>query len=140
MTLSDHAGKDKVVLLFFPAAFTSVCRDEMCQISAGLNDFQALNAAVYGVSGDTPFAQSEWAKQEHITVPLLSDYDHAVARAYDVAYDSFLPEKNLPLSGVAKRSAFVIDKDGVIQYSESSDNPGELPNFDQVKAKLGELA
>ncbi|MCH1409147.1 MAG: redoxin domain-containing protein, partial [Verrucomicrobiales bacterium] len=73
-------------------------------------------------------------------ITLLSDYEHQVAKAYDVAYDAFLPDKNLHMAGVPKRSAFIVDKDGVIQYSESSDNPGELPNFEEIKAKLGELS
>ena len=71
---------------------------------------------------------------------LASDYEHDVAKAYGVAYDAFLPDKNLEMGGVPKRSAFIVDKDGTIQYAESSDNPGELPNFDAIKAKLGELA
>jgi peroxiredoxin len=70
----------------------------------------------------------------------LSDYDHSIARAYEVAYASFLPNANLPLAGVAKRSAFVIDSNGVIQYAESSDDPKVLPNFDAIEAKLKELA
>lgn len=138
VSLSDYAGKN-VLLLFVPMAFTGVCTQELCAISNGLNDYTTLGAAVLGISGDNPFAQAEWAKKENITITLASDYDHAVARAYGIAYDAFLPEKNLGQSGVAKRSAFIVDKSGVIQYAESSDNPGQLPNFDAIKAKLAEL-
>jgi glutaredoxin-dependent peroxiredoxin len=138
--LSDNFGKKNTLLLFFPAAFTGVCTSELCTISVGLNDYEGLNAAVYGISGDSPFALDVWANKENIKVPLLSDYDHSVAAAYDVAYESFLPSASLPLHGVAKRSAFVIDRNGVIQYSESSDNPKELPNFQAVEQKLKELA
>lgn len=136
VSLSDFAGKSNVVLLFVPMAFTGVCTSELCEISGGLNEFKSLNAAVLAISGDNPFAQQAWAQKENIQLPLLSDYDHQVARAYDVAYDSFLPEKNLGQSGVSKRSAFVIDKEGVIRYSEARDNPGELPDFAAVKETL----
>jgi peroxiredoxin len=137
--LSDNFGKKNTVLLFFPMAFTGVCTTEMCDVSQGLSAYRDLNAEVYGISGDNPFAQEAWSQKEKIGVTLLSDYEHKVARDYAVAYDSFLPQKNLGMAGVAKRSAFVIDKDGVIQYAESSDDPGQLPNFDKIKGKLAEL-
>jgi peroxiredoxin len=70
---------------------------------------------------------------------LLSDYEHEVAKAYDVAYDSFLPQMNLGMGGVPKRAVFIIDRNGVIQYSESNDDARALPNFDKIKAKLAEL-
>jgi peroxiredoxin len=98
-----------------------------------------MNAAVYGISGDNPFAQEAWAQKEKITVPLLSDYEHKVTKAYDVMYDSFLPQLSLGMAGVAKRAAFIIDKNGVIQYAESNDDAKQLPNFDNIKAKLAEL-
>jgi peroxiredoxin len=137
--LSDNYGKKNTLLLFFPMAFTGTCTTEMCDISKGLNAYTDLNAAVYGISGDNPFAQEAWAKKENIRVPLLSDYEHKVAKAYGVAYDSFLPQLNLGMGGVAKRSAFIIDKNGVIQYVETSDDAKQLPNFDEIKAKLAEL-
>jgi glutaredoxin-dependent peroxiredoxin len=138
--LSDNFGKNNTLLLFVPMAFTSVCTSELCAVSDGFTTYDGLNTAVYGISGDSPFSLETWAKEAKITIPLLSDYDHSVARAYDVAYTSFLPKANLPLAGVAKRSAFVIDRDGVVQYSESSDDPKVLPNFDAIEAKLKELA
>jgi len=140
ITLADQLGDGAVVLLFFPMAFTSVCTKEFCSVSGELSDYSKLNAKVFGVSGDSPFAQQQWKEKEGIEIPLLSDYEHETAKAYDVAYDSFLPAKNLFMGGVPKRSAFVIDSDGVIQYAESSDDPGQLPDFDAIKAKLGELS
>ena len=107
-------------------------------MSQELNAYAELNADVYGISGDNPFAQEAWAKKESITVPLLSDYEHKVAKQYDVIYDSFLPP-NLGMGGVPKRSAFIVDREGVIQYAESNDDARELPNFDKIKAKLAEL-
>ena len=137
--LSENFGKKNTVLLFFPAAFTGVCTQEMCDITAGLNGYSGLNADVVAISVDTPFAQEAWAQKEKITVPLLSDYDHKVAKEYGVMYDSFLPQMNLGMGGVPKRSAFIIDKTGVIQYMESNDDARQLPDFDKIKAKLTEL-
>jgi peroxiredoxin len=137
--LSDNFGKKNTLLLFFPMAFTGTCTTEMCEVSSGLSGYSNLNAAVYGISGDNPFAQEAWAQKEKITVPLLSDYEHEVAKAYDVMYDSFLPQMNLGMGGVPKRSAFIIDENGVIQYAESNDDARQLPNFDKIKAKLMEL-
>jgi glutaredoxin-dependent peroxiredoxin len=137
--LSDNFVQTNTLLLFFPAAFTSVCTAEMCDLTEEFGTYEGLNTAVFGISGDSPFALETWANQEKIRIPLLSDYDHSVARGYGVAYDSFLPEANLPLSGVAKRSAFIVDRNGVIQYAESSDNPKQLPNFGAIQAKLKEL-
>jgi peroxiredoxin len=137
--LSDNLGKKNTLLLFFPMAFTGTCTTEMCEVSGGLSAYSGMNAAVYGISGDNPFAQEAWAQKEKITVPLLSDYEHKVAKAYDVMYDSFLPQLNLGMAGVPKRSAFVIDKNGVIQYVESNDDAKQLPNFDKIKAKLAEM-
>src|SRR5690348_5862924 len=137
--LRDNFGKKNTLLLFFPMAFTGTCTTEMCDVSSGLSAYSSLNAAVYGISGDNPFAQEAWAQKEKITVPLLSDYEHKVAKEYGVVYDSFLPQMNLGMSGVPKRSAFVVDRNGVIQYAESSDDARQLPNFEKIKAKLEEL-
>jgi glutaredoxin-dependent peroxiredoxin len=137
--LSDNFGKKNTLLLFFPMAYTGTCTTEMCNMSKELPNYSELNAAVDGISGDNPLAQEAWAQKEKITVPLLSDYEHKVAKAYDVAYDSFLPQMNLGMAGVAKRSAFIIDKNGVIQYAESNDDAKQLPNFDKIKAKLAEM-
>ncbi len=139
VTLSAETAKSSVVLLFVPMAFTGGCTKELCEISAGLTDFATLNATVLAISGDNPFAQQAWAEKENIKVTLLSDYDHSVTKAYGVAYDSFLPEKNLGQAGVSKRSAFVIDTNGIIQHAESLESPGDMPDFDAVKAKLSEL-
>jgi peroxiredoxin len=138
--LSDNFGKKNTVLLFFPMAFTGVCTTELCQASDGLDAYAESNAQVYGISGDSPFSLEIWAQKERIKVPLLSDYDHVVTKAYGVAYDSFAPDRGLPMGGVPKRSAFIVDRNGVIQYAESSDNPRQLPNFDAIQAKLKELA
>jgi peroxiredoxin len=137
--LSENFGSKNTLLLFFPMAFTGTCTREMCSVGNGLGGYANLNCAVYGISGDKPFAQEAWAQKEQIKVPLLSDYEHRVAQDYGVAYDSFLPQLNLGFSGVAKRAAFLIDRDGIIQYAEVRDDARELPNFQNIKSKLAEL-
>lgn len=131
VTLSENFGKKKTVLLFFPLAFTSVCMEEMCSVSSGIQDYADLNAAVYGISIDSPFALEKMAEVDGLKFPLLSDFNKDVATAYDVLYPDLLGFK-----GVAKRSAFVVDENGTIIYAESSDDPKQLPDFDAVKAAL----
>ena len=128
--LSDLAGK-QVVLLFFPLAYTGVCTQEMCDQTAGLDDYAKLGATVLAISVDSPFAQEAWAKANNIKVTLLSDLNKTVIKAYDVVFPM--------LAGVgdtAARSAFVIGKDGVIKYAEQTPTPKDLPNFAAVKAAL----
>jgi len=137
--LSDNFGKKSSVLLFFPMAFTGTCTQEMCNLTPELPNYDGANAVVYGISGDNPFAQDAWAQKEKIGVTLLSDYEHKVAKEYGVAYDSFLPERNLGMGGVPKRAAFIVDKNGVIQYAEVREDARELPDFDKIKIKLSEL-
>lgn len=132
--LSNNFGKKNTVLLFFPAAFTSVCTKEMCDITAGLNGYSGLNAEVIGISIDTPFAQEAWAQKEKIQIPLASDLNKEVIKKYDVVFPM--------LAGVgdtAARAAFVIDKQGMVQYSEQTPTPKDLPNFDKVKEVLRNL-
>lgn len=129
--LSDHFGKQQVVLLFFPLAYTGVCTAEMCDISNGLSGYADLGAAVYGISVDSPFTHEAWAKANKITVTLLSDLNKTVTKAYDVVFPN--------LAGVgdtSARAAFVIGKDGVIKYSEQTPTPKDLPSFEKVKAAL----
>lgn len=136
VSLSDLTSKGKVVLLFIPMAFTGVCTEQLCAASNDTDAYKDLNATVVGISGDGPFAQEAWAQKENITIPLLSDYEHKVAEAYGIAYESFLPEANLTMGGVAKRSAFVVDTDGTILYAEVQDHPKDLPDVESIKAAL----
>jgi peroxiredoxin len=129
--LSDGFGKTQTVLLFFPAAFTSVCTQEFCDTSAGLGEYAKLGAQVYGISVDSPFAQEAWAKQNHIGITLLSDLNKTVIKAYGVVFPT--------LAGIyetAARAAIVIGKDGVVKYAEQTPTPKDLPNFAAVKAAL----
>jgi len=131
VTLSENFGEKNTVLLFFPFAFTSVCMAEMCSVRDTLNSYTELNADVYGISIDSPFTLEVMAQKENISFPLLSDFNKEVAQAYDVLYEDLLG-----LRGVAKRSAFVINKEGVITYSWSSDDPKNVPDFPELRAAI----
>jgi peroxiredoxin len=139
VTLSDLIGKTNILLLFVPMAFTGGCTTEFCTISRGISEFDALDAKVLGISGDNPFALDAWAKAEGITLTLLSDYEHKVTETYGVSYKQFIPSKNLIMGGVAKRSAFVIDKAGVVRYAEVLEVPSDMPNFEGIKKCLSSL-
>ena len=134
ISLSDYRDEKNVVILFFPLAYTGVCTDEMCSVSSGLADYEALDAQVLGISVDSPFAQEAWAEKEGITIPLLSDFNKEVSAAYGSQFEDLIGFK-----GVAKRSAFVVDKSGVVRFASVSDDPTELPNFDAIKACLQAL-
>lgn len=132
--LSANFGQKNTVLLFFPLAFTSVCTQEMCDISNGLNAYGQLNADVIGISVDSPFAQEVWAQKEKIAVKLASDLNKKTAADYGV----LLPDL-LGFGATAARAAFVIDKHGVVQYSEQTATPKDLPNFQAIKETLARL-
>ncbi|HZL12661.1 MAG TPA: redoxin domain-containing protein [Verrucomicrobiae bacterium] len=132
--LSNNFGKQNTVLLFFPAAFTSVCTNEMCSLSGGLNDYKNLGAEVIAVSIDTPFAQEAWAQKEKISITLASDLNKEVIKKYDVVFPMLAG-----IGDTAARAAFVIDKSGVVQYSEQTPTPKDLPNFEAVKTTLAKL-
>jgi glutaredoxin-dependent peroxiredoxin len=127
--LSDHFGQRQTVLLFFPAVFTGVCTQEMCDQSNGLGEYEKLGAAVYAISVDNLPAQEAWAKQNRITIPLLSDLNKTVTRAYDVVLAGAAGD-------VAARAAFVIGQNGVVKYAEQTPTPKDLPNFAAIKAVL----
>jgi peroxiredoxin len=129
--LSDSFGKSQTVLLFFPAVFTSVCTQEMCDITRGLGEYANLGAQVYGISVDGPAAQEAWAKQNKIGITLLSDQNKTVTKAYDVVLPTLFG-----MYETSARAAIVIGKDGVVKYSEQTPTPKDLPNFAAVKAAL----
>jgi peroxiredoxin len=127
VTLADTEGY-KFVLLFFPMAFTSVCTEEACTFSEDLSEYRELGAEVMGVSVDSPFTQQAWKENEDFDLPMLSDFNREMIEAYDVKREDLLGLQN-----VANRAAFVIDEDGIIQFSWESDDPGQLPPFDEIR-------
>lgn len=132
LTLSEQRGK-KVILAFFPAAFTGVCTKELCTFRdslAGLND---LNATVFGISVDAPFSNAAFATQNGLNFPLLSDYARGAVRDYGVALDNFAGMAGYTAS---QRAVFVVDEAGKVSYEWIAPNPGVEPDYDAVKAAL----
>ena len=134
VSLENYKGK-KVVLLFFPLAFTGVCTTELCSMRDDIASYSDLDADILAISVDSLFVLDQFKKVENYNFTLLSDFNKEVSRAYGALYEDFV----LDMKGVSKRSAFVIDKEGMVQYAEVLESAGDLPNFDAVKAKLAEL-
>ena len=131
--LEDFGGQN-VLLLFVPLAFTGVCTEEVCQMSAEANAYAELGARVMAISVDSPFSLKAWAEKEGIAIPLLSDFNNEVSAAYGAQFDDLLGFKR-----VAKRSAFVVDGRGIVRYAWVSDDPKVLPDFAAIKACLQSL-
>ena len=137
-SLADARTENRIVLLFFPGAFTSVCTTELNTVGNDYARYEDLGAEVVGISTDSPFVLAEFKKVHDFPFRLLSDHDASVAAAYGAKYDNdFTPMK---LDRIAKRSAFVIDHDGTVLYAEVLDNAGEQPNFDAILNALQDAA
>jgi len=135
VSLSDYKGKKNVVLLFFPFVNTAVCEKELCSTRDGLSQYETLDAQVLAISVDSPFAQKLWADKFKFDFPLLSDFNKTTVQAYDAMYDVFVPGK-FDYAGVAKRSAFVVDKNGLVQYIEVLENAGTEPDYNKIQEVL----
>ena len=132
VSLGDFKGK-KVVLHFFPLAFTGVCTTQLCTMRDNFGYYDGLNAQVLGVSVDSPFTLAKFKEDQAYQFPLLSDFNKEVAAAYGALYEDFLG-----LKGIAKRSAFVIDEEGKVIYAEVLEDAGNLPDFAAInKAVAG---
>ena len=134
VNLEDFKGKN-LVILFFPLAFTSVCTAELCSVRDTLATYNNLNASVVGISVDTPFTLGKFKAEQQLNFPLLSDFNKEVSQAYGAFYDTFV----LDLKGVAKRAAFVIDKEGVVRHAEVLEVAGNQPDFEAIKNTLASL-
>ncbi|MGC8608444.1 MAG: peroxiredoxin [Thermoplasmata archaeon] len=133
--LSDFKGQ-KMVLAFFPGAFTAVCTKEMCTFRDSMINFNKINAKVVGISVDSPFSLAEFAKQNKLQFDLLSDSTHEISKKYDVLHHNFVGIKGLEAS---KRSVFVIDKNGIVRYAWVSDDPGKEPDYKELEKQLSAL-
>ncbi|NRB52076.1 MAG: redoxin domain-containing protein [Saprospiraceae bacterium] len=131
--LADYKGKN-VVLLFFPLAYTSVCTTEMCMARDDQSQYAELNAEVIGVSVDSPFVLKKFAEENKLNFPLGSDFNKNVAEAYDTLFEGDF----LGMSRFAKRSAFVIDREGILQYAEITDGKS-LPDFEKIRTVLSTI-
>jgi peroxiredoxin len=135
VTLSEQKGSN-VVLLFFPLAFTSVCTKELCSVRDNIGWYNNVNAKVFGISVDALQTLAKFKEDQKLNFTLLSDFNKETSRAYDAIYEMF----GYNMKGVSKRSAFVIDKEGIVKYAEVLENAGELPNFEAIQQKLAGLA
>lgn len=129
--LKDFRGKN-VVLLFFPLAFTSTCTRELCAVRDSLPDYNNLDAVVFGISVDSLYTLNRFREEQHLNFSLLSDFNKTTSRAYDSLYENFAWE----MQGVSKRSAFVIDRAGIIRYAEIMENAAEIPDLEAIKSYL----
>jgi peroxiredoxin len=132
--LNSFKGKN-VILHFFPLAFTGVCTTQLCTARDNMEVYSKLNAVVLGISVDSLFSLGEFKKQQNFNFDLLSDFNKETSAAYDLVIDPFA----FGMKGVSKRAAFVIDKEGVVQYAEVTPTPGDLPNFVAIKETLDKL-
>jgi peroxiredoxin len=131
VTLSSFRGK-KVILHFFPAAFTGVCTTQLCTVRDAIHMYENDSATVLAISVDLPFTLAKFKEDQNLNFTLLSDFNKDVSRAYGAIYEDWI----LGLKGVSKRAAFVIDEEGRILHAEVLENAGELPNFDNINSAL----
>jgi len=131
VNLADYKGKN-LVILFFPQAFTGVCTTELCSVRDNLNVYTSLNADVVGISVDSIFTLAKFKEEQQYNFPLLSDFNKTISQTYEAFYDDFV----FDMKGVSRRAAFVVDKEGTIQYAEVLESAGDLPNFDAIKQTL----
>ena len=134
VSLSDYKGKN-VVLIFFPQSFTGVCTKELCSLRDNIALYNNANAQVLGISVDSVFTLGKFKEEQKLNFPLLSDFNKEVSTTYEAIYTDWI----LGMKGVSKRSAFVIDKEGIVKYAEVLESAGDLPNFDAVQQTLALL-
>ena len=135
ITLSEQK-ENNVLLLFFPFAFSSVCTAELCTMRDNLSLYNKMDAKVFGISVDSLYTLAKFKDDQKLNFTLLSDFNKEVSRMYDSLYEHF----SYGMRGVSKRSAFVIDKDGVVQYAEVLENAGAQPDFHAIQEKLKEIS
>jgi peroxiredoxin len=134
VTLSEQRGKN-VLLLFFPLAFTSTCTEELCSVRDNMRIYENFQATPFGISVDSSAALRKFKEEQHLNFSLLSDFNKEVSTAYDTIYEVW----GGGMRGVSKRSAFIIDKHGLLQYAEVLENASEVPNFSAIQEKLAAL-
>ena len=134
VSLSGLKGKN-VLLLFFPQAFTSTCTKELCAVRDDISRYSNANAQVIGISVDSVFTLKKYKEDQHYDFPLLSDFNKEVSALYGSLYNEWI----LGMKGVSKRSAFVIDKAGIIRYAEVLENAGDIPDFNTINEVLDSL-
>ncbi|MFT3981973.1 MAG: redoxin domain-containing protein [Ferruginibacter sp.] len=137
VSLADFKGKKNVLILFFPMAFTGVCTKELCSIRDNISRYNNENTQVLGISVDSVFSLAKFKEEQQYNFHLLSDFNKEVSRLYDTIYVSFT---DMGMLGVSKRSAFIVDKEGIVQYAEVLEKASDTPDFDAIDAKLASLS
>jgi len=127
VSLADFKGR-KVVIHFFPLAFTGVCTTQLCTMRDSFGYYDGLNATILGISVDSPFTLAKFKEENNYQFDLLSDFNKEVSTVYGAIYDQFV----MGLKGVSKRAAFVIDEEQNIIYAEVLEDAGQLPNFEAI--------
>ena len=135
VSLGDFQGQN-VLLLFFPLAFTGVCTRQLCSVRDNIGHYDHMKAKVLGISVDSLYTLAKFKEEQSYNFPLLSDFNKEVSKQYNSLYETF----GFGMKGVSKRSAFIIDKNGIIQYAEVLENAGEIPSFDAIQASLASLS
>ena len=133
VTLSSKKGKN-VLILFYPLAFSSVCTDELCSVRDNMKFYNAFDAEVLGISVDSLFVQGAFKKAQNINYDLLSDFNKEASKAYGVLNPDFFG-----MHGVSNRAAFVVDKEGKLQYIEILEDASKQPDFKKIQKVLTEL-
>lgn len=131
LRLADYIGKQPIILLFVPMAFSSTCTREMCTVAEDYASYSDLGARVFGVSVDSPYVNQKWAEECGAPFPILSDFNKQAIELYDVVREDLNG-----LKGVAERAAFVIDTSGTIVYAWVGESPGMFPPLDEIKAAV----
>jgi peroxiredoxin len=134
VTLSDLKGQP-VLLLFFPLAFTSTCTKELCSVRDNIALYNNVNAKVFGISVDALHTLAKYKEEQQLNFTLLSDFNKEASLSYDSIYEMF----GYNMKGVSKRSAFVIDKEGIVRYAEVLENAGDIPDFEKIEAVISQL-
>lgn len=134
VSLHSLKGK-KVVLLFFPFAFSSTCTKELCYVRDNLSLFNNIDAAVLGISVDSLYTLAKFKEDQGFQFTLLSDFNKEVSRLYNAIYEDW----NYNMKGVSKRASFVIDRNGIVQYAQVLANAGDLPDFEAIQASLAAI-
>ena len=134
VSLSQLKGQN-VLLLFFPFAFTGTCTKELCSVRDNISVYKEINAKVFGISVDSLHSLAKYKDDQKLNFSLLSDFNKDVSIAYGCLYDTF----SYDMKGVSKRSAFIIDKNGMIQYAEVLEKATELPDFEAIQTTLKSL-
>lgn len=136
VNLSDFAAKKNVLLLFFPQAFTGTCTKELCSVRDNISRYNTASAQVLGISVDSVFTLAKYKEEQQYNFPLLSDFNKEVSTLYDTIYASFT---DMDMRGVSKRSAFIIDKEGMVQYAEVLEKASDVPDFEAIDRQLAAL-